>query len=544
MSLASLGLPREAAARRVVAALSGVTFLLWVGGSAIVPLLPTYLRAHAFSPALVGVVMASYFASSVITQYPLGRLSDRFGSRGVVAGGIVVFGIGSVGFALTTGAAGAITSRALQGAGAGAVTVAAASAIATAVGPGERGSGFGILYGAQMLALAVGPLVGGFVGASSMRILFLGAALLGALALVPVYGLLAPRAKAAALPRRHPARALLRSPALVGTASIFAAVGLQTGMYESCWSLLLQSHRATSLAIGLSWTLYCLPYALLSAPSGRLADRLDRRVLVVAGMFTSSLFAVIYPLLDSATWLVGLGCIEAVGAVVVTPAALSILAEWTPGGSQGAAQGVIGTARTSFTAAAAAGCGALFGVSHPLPFDTVGVLMLALAMLAAYRWRALPGRARDRSSSPRRVRGANNSLVSGAMLVVTGVVVEGDHRGRELGFPTANVLSDDELPPDGVYAGFVERADGSTFLSAISVGHRATFYGADGLRLTEAFLLDFDGDLYGERIRVTIAELIRGQRRFSGRAELVAQIRADVESVRELLELDQLTGSD
>jgi len=529
----------------VVLALSAVTFLLWVGGSAIVPLLPTYLRAHAFSPALVGVVMASYFASSVVTQYPLGRLADRYGSRRVVGGGIVVFAAGSVGFALIHGAVGAVASRALQGAGAGAVTVAAAAAIAGAVEPAERGSGFAVLYGAQMLALAVGPLTGGFVGASSMRFLFFGAAVLAGVALLPVYAVLTPpRARAPSPARPHRRGGLSRSPALLGTALLFTATGLQTGMYESCWSLLLHSHGASSLAIGLSWTLYCLPYALLSAPSGRLADRFDRRVLVVVGTVISAVFAAIYPLLGSVRWLVGLGCVEAVGAVIVTPSALSMLAERTAPDRQGAAQGVIGTARTSSTAVAAAGCGALFGVWRPLPFDVVAGAMVVLALLVGAAWRPLPGRVAKRSSGTGLVRGRDAPLVSGAVLVVEGIVVQGDHRGRELGFPTANVLSEDELPPDGVYAGYVQRADGSLYLSAVSVGHRATFYGEGAPRLAEAYLLDFDGDLYGERIQVTIAELIRTQRRFSGRDELVAQIRADVAAVRELLELDQLTGSD
>lgn len=127
---------------------------------------------------------------------------------------------------------------------------------------------------------------------------------------------------------------------------------------------------------------------------------------------------------------------------------------------------------------------------------------------------------------------------------VEGIVVEGDRRGRELGFPTANVFADAELPGDGVYAGFAERADGTRYLSAISIGHRATFYAEGAPRLLEAYLIDFDGDLYGERLRVTVCELVREQRRFDTRDELIAQIRADVDSVRVMLELDELAESD
>ena len=117
-----------------------------------------------------------------------------------------------------------------------------------------------------------------------------------------------------------------------------------------------------------------------------------------------------------------------------------------------------------------------------------------------------------------------------------GVVVNGDHRGRLLGFPTANIILGEQvaLPPDGVYAGYAEREDRTVYLSAISLGRRPTYYEA-GTRLLEAHLLDFDGDLYGERLRVTIVEQIRGQLRFSSSDELVDQIRSDVARVRALL---------
>jgi FAD synthase len=121
-------------------------------------------------------------------------------------------------------------------------------------------------------------------------------------------------------------------------------------------------------------------------------------------------------------------------------------------------------------------------------------------------------------------------------VVVEGVVVVGDRRGRELGFPTANVLTDDgtDLPIDAVYAGYVERADHTVYLSAISLGRRPTYYEA-GARLLEAHLLDFDGDLYGEVLKVTIVTEVRGQTRFSSSEELITQIRADVASVRSVL---------
>jgi FAD synthase len=131
-----------------------------------------------------------------------------------------------------------------------------------------------------------------------------------------------------------------------------------------------------------------------------------------------------------------------------------------------------------------------------------------------------------------------NGSAAKVPLRLGGVVIEGDRRGRELGYPTANVALPPGLEvPEAVFAGIVERADGSTYWSAISVGRRETFYGSDGVNLLEAFLLDFSGDLYGEYLSMSLLEVIREQARFDTVADLIAQISRDVESVRRLAEL-------
>jgi riboflavin kinase/FMN adenylyltransferase len=110
---------------------------------------------------------------------------------------------------------------------------------------------------------------------------------------------------------------------------------------------------------------------------------------------------------------------------------------------------------------------------------------------------------------------------------VAGVVVEGDHRGKLLGFPTANVdLSADQLlPPRGIYAG-----EASEHRAAISIGVNP-HYGGTTLRV-EAHLLDFDGDLYGQRLVVELWERLRDERAFASEAELIDAIAADVEAAR------------
>ncbi len=110
---------------------------------------------------------------------------------------------------------------------------------------------------------------------------------------------------------------------------------------------------------------------------------------------------------------------------------------------------------------------------------------------------------------------------------VEGIVVRGDGRGRELGFPTANLDVPDGLlvPPDGVYAGWTRDRR-----AAVSIGTNPHFDGVE--RRVEAHLLDFDGDLYGDRLVVEIWGPLREQRRFDSLDDLVAAIDADVELTR------------
>ena len=117
-----------------------------------------------------------------------------------------------------------------------------------------------------------------------------------------------------------------------------------------------------------------------------------------------------------------------------------------------------------------------------------------------------------------------------------GEVVHGDARGRELGFPTANLSQDAEgmVPADGVYAGWLRRPDGTVLPSAVSIGTNPTFDGVQ--RRVEAYVLDrTDLDLYGEQVVLELVERLRPTLKFDGIEPLITQMHADVERVREVL---------
>jgi riboflavin kinase/FMN adenylyltransferase len=124
------------------------------------------------------------------------------------------------------------------------------------------------------------------------------------------------------------------------------------------------------------------------------------------------------------------------------------------------------------------------------------------------------------------VEGARRCL--GAPFMVEGTVVKGDQRGRELGFPTANLVPDDRLviPGHGVYAAFANGVP-----AAVNVGIRPTFESGRGV-LIETFLIDHEEDLYGRTLRVAFVERLRGERRYAKVEDLIEQMHRDVADAR------------
>ena len=120
---------------------------------------------------------------------------------------------------------------------------------------------------------------------------------------------------------------------------------------------------------------------------------------------------------------------------------------------------------------------------------------------------------------------------------VRGTVMHGDARGRELGFPTANVAVPDGvcMPSDGIYAALYTTTDGVARPAAVSLGRRPTFYVDAKASLLEAYLLDFSGDLYDQPAAVSFVERLRGEQRFDHVEDLIKQMHADVAATRAAL---------
>jgi len=191
--------------------------------------------------------------------------------------------------------------------------------------------------------------------------------------------------------------------------------------------------------------------------------------------------------------------------------------------------------------AAAVAVGSDFRFGHRASGDVV--LLRRLGLEHGFEVREVPLVGADEPVSSTRVRAA---IAAGAVDVardllarahcVEGEVVVGDRRGRELGYPTANLAVPEHIavPPDGVYAGWLVRANGTRLPAAISVGTNPTF--GPHSRRVEAYVLDRDDlELYGERVCVEFGWFLRGQVVFPGIEPLLVQMAADVDRTRDLV---------
>lgn len=383
--------PGPVGPRRLVVALAASTFVEWAGAGAMMPLLPLYLRKLGAPVALVGVVMAAFFLAAILVQYPVGRLSDRIGRKPIQLGGLIVFALASTAFALIGSPIAALLVRSAQGAGAGVVDVANNATVGAVVPPSQQGRAYGALFASRTVGLAIGPLCGGLAGLSAMRFLFVVAAVAALAACVPV-ALVVPSTRARGRPVPKWRVGLWRQPSVLGVAAGYAGAGLVIGVYEVCWSLLLHLRGAHSWQIGLSWTLFAVPFAAASVPAGWLVDHFDRRYLGAASNATSGVFAVIYPFLHSVWLLVGLGVAEAVSVALAGPALAAQLAHSVPGTRLGRAQGAVSSAQTGATGLSALVAGAMFALHPWVPFICAGAAIALTTVVMSLCWRNVPGR--------------------------------------------------------------------------------------------------------------------------------------------------------
>ncbi len=390
--------PPSDASVKLIRTLAVTVFLEWLGATSIVPMLPLYIRQLGGTDMLAGLVMGSFFLAGVLFQYPLGRLADRVGRKPVLLSGLFIYAAASFAFLLPIVPAMAVLLRGLQGLGAGASAIAALAMVSGAVAVERRGRAFASIYGAQISGMAVGPLIGAIVGAQHMWIMFLGSGIMALAATIPAMRIVESLEESALRDARIADDGTAKKLAPVrwnrsmsGAMIAGAALGLTTGVYDICWTLLLVSRGAAGWQIGISWTLFSIPFVVAARPSGWLADHMDRRFLVLGGLGLAMAFCATYPFVSAVPILIVLGATEALGFAAALPALQSLLTQGSDSSEVGRVQGMFGTTQTACTALSAAAAGAAFAVARWLPFVTTAVITFVALVATAVIWRNVAG---------------------------------------------------------------------------------------------------------------------------------------------------------
>ncbi|MHB1526199.1 MAG: MFS transporter [Candidatus Dormibacteria bacterium] len=391
--------PRRA--RLALFGLVGASFADALGATMILPVLPLFLRHGGASYAEVGLVTAAFWAAGLLVGYPVGRLSDRLGRKRLIVVSQVVYAVATAAFALSPSPLWFVVLRAVQGGAAGAANVLAMAVVADVVPHQRRGRAYGSLTGANMTGTIVGPLIGATLFSISVGLTFVASAVVAVVAGAILAHTL-PRRRTG-LPHHDQGRvrvAIWRNRAVLGILVASTALGLLIGMYDTLWSLLMHARHATNFEIGLSFTLFALPFALGSWPAGWLADRIDNRWLIGVSLVAAASFAATYPFLPSPFWLIGLGIFEGIFTVTGAPARLAMLSREVRPQEMGRVQGIYGSVQVGASALAAIVAGSLFGIAIPLPFVVTAAAMLLAAASLVWLWWGVDGRPVRHADTP------------------------------------------------------------------------------------------------------------------------------------------------
>jgi DHA1 family multidrug resistance protein-like MFS transporter len=380
----------QSGAQRTLRRLTVIVAIQWMGATLGLPLLPLFLEHRGGTPAVIGIIQSMFFVAGVGTQFAFGQLADRFGRRRILVGSLVVYGFASMTYLLPVTAPWLAVTRAFQGAAAGAIEVASLSAVASLFAESERGRAVSRIFAAQLFGLAIGPVVGVVASVNNLGWAFFVAGLVSlCAALVAMKTDLGDRAyDPTPLPKMQ------WSSQLTGALVAAAASGIAIGVYETCWSLLMHAHHASTLQIRLSWTFFGLPWIVLSRFGGWLADHANRRFIALAGLLSGAFFLALYPHIHNNNLILVLGSCESIGASLSVPSVSSLMSQGAVHRELGRRQGLYTMSNTASLALAAGVSGFLFTVDSALPFSLLAFISAALALTTLFWWRNVRGQVR------------------------------------------------------------------------------------------------------------------------------------------------------
>lgn len=347
-----------------------------VGVQFFLPILPLYLAHRGASPGLVGLTMAAGIAGFGAAQYPSGLLADRIDRRAIVIAGTLLYGAFFPLYLLPLPPIVVPLIRFCHAGSGGLYTPAALALIAELTPQENRARAFGLWQATWQSGLLVGPLIGGAVASVGLGPACVVATVACVLSAIPMLRLPSSRGTRSVVAARGKLD-------LTAFRRVFPSVRLAaygdyvTGAVTGAWALLLLASGASTLQIGLSFTLFALPVVTLSAPAGAWVDRGGARRIITIGMLACAAVALAGALVTHALLLIGVGMLLGLAIVPARPTAFAQVSRMFSLDRQAEGQSILQTALYGVQVVGALVSGALVGVGSEYMFMAIAAVCLA-----------------------------------------------------------------------------------------------------------------------------------------------------------------------
>ncbi len=365
-------------------------FAVPVSNSMIFPALSDLQDKYGFDNVGLGLIAAAGFGTSFVVQLFLAPRADRGHPKRFVLGALLLAALGSTMFAFGESLAMFIVARAVAGASLGA-SGPAIRAIAANIDKSRAAERLGRLRGIELAGFTGGPLIGALlIEPFGLRGAFLIFSVVALVAFVFVAGRSIPSLPSSSesgrlsfeLLRLRPIRA-----AVLASMALFAPVGI----YDALWDRYITDQGGNNFQVGLTFLLYTIPFIVLGAAGGRLADRQGPAKMTVIGLFLTAPLVLVYGILRDPWLLVGFAIVEGVIGAMSIPAAQSLMAQVAPKGRAAAAQGLAGSGDLLTATLMSLIAPVIYGASGPLAtFGFAAALMLLGGAGVAYMVKDAP----------------------------------------------------------------------------------------------------------------------------------------------------------
>lgn len=317
-------------------------FSVPVANSMVFPALSDLQDKYGFEDSGLGLISAAGFFTSLLVQLFLAPYADRGKPKRFVLAALVLAAIGSALFAFGESLWMFVIARAITGASLG-TSGPAIKAIAANIDKARAAERLGRLRGMELAGFTGGPMIGALLiepfGLRGAFLIFSGVAIVALLFILPrtlpeLPTTTESRRLSIELLRLRPVRA-----AALASLTLFIPVGI----YDALWDRYITDRGGTNLMVGLTFLLYTIPFIVLGAAGGRVADRQGASRMTVIGIFLTAPLVLVYGLLQNAWLLVGFAVVEGVIGALSIPATQSLMAQVAPKGRAAAAQGLNGS---------------------------------------------------------------------------------------------------------------------------------------------------------------------------------------------------------